>query len=80
MRKAIRNDSSADALLAWIEQDDADARFFPDWSDESLENVRQLGEPVVAGVEPVEEHAPDTAASETGDGRLVAARELLTVA
>ena len=74
-----RDDGSADALLASIEHEDADGRFSPDWSDQSFENGRQVGELVVAQIEHVD--TPTTPASATKTGlRLVAAQTLPTVA
>jgi hypothetical protein len=34
-----KDDRSADALLEWIEDGDVDARFVPDWSDDSVKNA-----------------------------------------
>ena len=34
-----KDDRNADALLEWIEDSDVDARFVPDWSDESFRNA-----------------------------------------
>lgn len=37
--QAAEQDLHADALLEWIEDCDIEARFVPDWTDESFKNA-----------------------------------------
>jgi len=37
--RAAEEDLRADALLEWIEESDIDARFVPDWTDESFRDA-----------------------------------------